>query len=288
MNEPNLGSDDHRYSAQLSSRRTTVRYATQQKHKVLLIYSQHSLKPSRTKLGIMGIKDSSHRIVHHPLFSSPALPLGLTAFSLLLLVLVLQSVPGPIRGMYWFSIPEGSTGSSRMLGGVMGWCSKSLAASTTDMTQLTYSVDEFANCTYAPLSENPFLADKIDSGRALTVRIMLPLGKSLCACLARRDTGQLRRSLLLVHHHPRRVGCIMRSRPGGIRHQEHGLDNAPPILRCRRSLCTMYQSIQQRSLLVGFWIGQPSIPNNQAQGRRGCQKRSSFGSVGHLLHSMIT
>lgn len=33
------------------------------------------------------------------------------------------------------------------------------------------------NCTYAPLSENKYLSTMIDSGQALTVRIMLPLGK---------------------------------------------------------------------------------------------------------------
>ena len=73
----------------------------------------------------MSIKETFFEVVRHPAFHSPAISLGLTAFSLLLLVLVLQSVPGPIRGMFWFSIPGESTGSSRMLGGVMGWCSES-------------------------------------------------------------------------------------------------------------------------------------------------------------------
>ena len=39
------------------------------------------------------------------------------------------------------------------------------------------SVTQKANCTYAPLSENKYLSTMIDSGQALTVRIMLPLGE---------------------------------------------------------------------------------------------------------------
>ncbi len=38
---------------------------------------------------------------------------------------------------------------------------------------------ETSNCTYAPLSENAYLSDLIDTGMALTVRIMLPLGTFL-------------------------------------------------------------------------------------------------------------
>lgn len=72
----------------------------------------------------MGFLTKVRTILHHPAFASPAIALGLTAFSLLLLVLVLQSVPGPIHGMYWFSIPGESTGNGRLLGGVMGWCSE--------------------------------------------------------------------------------------------------------------------------------------------------------------------
>ena len=36
-----------------------------------------------------------------------------------------------------------------------------------------------SNCTYAPLSDNSYLNSMINTGEALTVRIMLPLGKSL-------------------------------------------------------------------------------------------------------------
>lgn len=60
----------------------------------------------------------------HPLLSKPAISLGLTSLSLLLLVLVLLSVPGPIKGLYWFSV-ENDLGDE-ISAGVLGWCSMSL------------------------------------------------------------------------------------------------------------------------------------------------------------------
>ncbi|WWD17867.1 hypothetical protein CI109_102311 [Kwoniella shandongensis] len=96
---------------------------------------------------------------HHPLFSQPFIPMSMTALTLLLLVLVLLSVPGPIKGLYWFSV-QGLEGDEDgpMTAGVLGWC-------------YTHT----SNCTYAPLSDNPYLSKMINTGEALTVRIMLPL-----------------------------------------------------------------------------------------------------------------
>jgi len=124
----------------------------------------------------------------HPLSSKPAISLGLTSLSLLLLVLVLLSVPGPIKGLYWFSV-ENDIGDE-ISAGVLGWCSMSFPP--CPMRRLLMSlVTKTSNCTYAPLSyvpllfviqadldsDNPYLSDMIDSGQALTVRIMLPTGK---------------------------------------------------------------------------------------------------------------
>lgn len=64
------------------------------------------------------------RVLRHPV-----LALSFTALSLLLLVLVLLSVPGPIKGLYWFSVPgEQDTDQAGALSvGVLGWCSESSA-----------------------------------------------------------------------------------------------------------------------------------------------------------------
>jgi hypothetical protein len=62
------------------------------------------------------------RTAHHPIVANPALSLGLSALSLLLLVLVLLSVPGPIKGLYWFSIEGEQSGQGQMTVGVLGWC----------------------------------------------------------------------------------------------------------------------------------------------------------------------
>ncbi|WVN85416.1 uncharacterized protein L203_100562 [Cryptococcus depauperatus CBS 7841] len=95
---------------------------------------------------------------YHPILSQPVISLGLTSLTLLLLVLVLLSVPGPIKGMYWFSIENEQTGNGKLSAGVLGWC-----------------LTETSNCTYAPLSDNTYLSQMINTGEALTVRIMLPL-----------------------------------------------------------------------------------------------------------------
>ncbi|ODO07256.1 hypothetical protein L198_00835 [Cryptococcus wingfieldii CBS 7118] len=96
------------------------------------------------------------KTVYNPLLSQPFISLALTSLTLLLLVLVLLSVPGPIKGMYWFSVQ--GEGDGPMSAGVLGWC-----------------MTDTSNCTYAPLSENAYLSTMIDTGEALTVRIMLPL-----------------------------------------------------------------------------------------------------------------
>ncbi|WVQ70938.1 hypothetical protein IAR50_000463 [Cryptococcus sp. DSM 104548] len=96
------------------------------------------------------------KTVYHPLLSQPFISLALTSLTLLLLVLVLLSVPGPIKGMYWFSVQ--GEGDGPMSAGVLGWC-----------------MTDTSNCTYAPLSQNAYLSTMIDTGEALTVRTMLPL-----------------------------------------------------------------------------------------------------------------
>ena len=48
--------------------------------------------------------------------------LGISSLSLLLLVVVLLSVPGPAQGLYWFQM-DSPTGEGAVLkAGVMGWC----------------------------------------------------------------------------------------------------------------------------------------------------------------------
>jgi hypothetical protein len=51
-------------------------------------------------------------------------------------------------------------------------CPSSAADQLADWAEVATS-----NCTYAPLSDNMYLSTKINTGMALTVRIMLPLGK---------------------------------------------------------------------------------------------------------------
>jgi hypothetical protein len=64
------------------------------------------------------------RFTHGSVLANPALSLGFTALSLLLLVLVLLSVPGPIKGLYWFSVQGEQSGQGNMNVGVLGWCCK--------------------------------------------------------------------------------------------------------------------------------------------------------------------
>ena len=65
------------------------------------------------------------RYAHHPILSQPAVSLSLSALSLLLLVLVLLSVPGPIKGLYWFSVAGEQSGEGDLAAGVLGWCGMS-------------------------------------------------------------------------------------------------------------------------------------------------------------------
>lgn len=65
------------------------------------------------------------RAAHHPLLGSPAVALAFTSLALLLLVLVLLSVPGPIKGLFWFSIDGEQSQNGPMTAGVLGWCSES-------------------------------------------------------------------------------------------------------------------------------------------------------------------
>jgi len=61
-------------------------------------------------------------VTHHQIMSQAAIALALSALSLLLLVLVLLSVPGPIKGLYWFSVPADVSGMGKLTTGVSGWC----------------------------------------------------------------------------------------------------------------------------------------------------------------------
>lgn len=65
-------------------------------------------------------------VTHHKILSSPAISLALTALSLLLLVLVLLSVPGPIKGLYWFAVPAEVSGIGKLTAGVLGWCGENM------------------------------------------------------------------------------------------------------------------------------------------------------------------
>lgn len=67
------------------------------------------------------------KVTHHSLMASPAIALAFTALSLLLLVLVLLSVPGPIKGLYWFSVPAEVSGMGKLSAGVLGWCGESIS-----------------------------------------------------------------------------------------------------------------------------------------------------------------
>nr|XP_018267258.1 uncharacterized protein I303_01243 [Kwoniella dejecticola CBS 10117]OBR89416.1 hypothetical protein I303_01243 [Kwoniella dejecticola CBS 10117] len=95
-------------------------------------------------------------IIYHPFLSQPFLSLGFTTLSLLLLILILLSVPGPIKGLYWFSIR--TEDGERLTAGVMGWCES-----------------DTINCTYAALSDNTYLSTLINTGEALLVKTILPL-----------------------------------------------------------------------------------------------------------------
>lgn len=71
-----------------------------------------------------------NRAAHHPALGSPAVALAFTSLALLLLVLVLLSVPGPIKGLFWFSIDGEQSENGPMTAGVLGWCSESAPGSS--------------------------------------------------------------------------------------------------------------------------------------------------------------
>lgn len=56
------------------------------------------------------------------LIRQPVTSLGISGLSLLLLVIVLLSVPGPVKSMYWFSLDSPTGEGDRLMAGVMGWC----------------------------------------------------------------------------------------------------------------------------------------------------------------------
>ncbi|WVO19911.1 uncharacterized protein IAS62_001201 [Cryptococcus decagattii] len=68
------------------------------------------------------------------------------------------TVPGPIKGMYCFSVEGHGTTDGPLSAGVLGWC-----------------LQGTSNCTYATFSKNDYLSTMINTGEALTVRIIPPL-----------------------------------------------------------------------------------------------------------------
>lgn len=58
----------------------------------------------------------------HGLLAQPVVALGFSGLSLLLLVLILLSVPGPVKGLYWFRVASPVTDGAELLTGVTGWC----------------------------------------------------------------------------------------------------------------------------------------------------------------------
>lgn len=60
--------------------------------------------------------------IAHGLLAQPVFATGMSALSLLLLIIVLLAVPGPVRGLYWFSMASPIEGSAELKAGVLGWC----------------------------------------------------------------------------------------------------------------------------------------------------------------------
>jgi hypothetical protein len=58
----------------------------------------------------------------HGMLAQPVFALGLSGLSLLLLVIVLLAVPGPVRGLYWFSMASPTDVGTELRAGVLGWC----------------------------------------------------------------------------------------------------------------------------------------------------------------------
>ena len=78
--------------------------------------------------------------------SQPVIALGISSLSLLLLVVVLLSVPGPAQGMYWFQM-DSPTGEGAVLKtGVMGWCWAGVSRATRVAGQ--------SNGTYMPYKKD--------------------------------------------------------------------------------------------------------------------------------------
>lgn len=58
----------------------------------------------------------------HGMLAQPVFTLGVSGISLLLLILVLLAVPGPVRGLYWFSMGSPTDPGAELRAGVLGWC----------------------------------------------------------------------------------------------------------------------------------------------------------------------
>lgn len=58
----------------------------------------------------------------HGMLAQPVFALGMSGLSLLLLVIVLLAVPGPVRGLYWFSMDSPTDVGTELRAGVLGWC----------------------------------------------------------------------------------------------------------------------------------------------------------------------
>lgn len=93
------------------------------------------------------------------LLAQPVFALGMSALSILLLVVVLLAVPGPVRGLYWFSMASPVEGASELRAGVLGWCwaevSREAGRCSDDEETKRNATDSLAffNCAALPLSD---------------------------------------------------------------------------------------------------------------------------------------
>ncbi|KAJ9102398.1 hypothetical protein QFC21_002798 [Naganishia friedmannii] len=103
----------------------------------------------------------------HGLLAQPVVALGFSGLSLLLLVLVLLSVPGPIKGLSWFRVASPVTDGAELITGLQGWCWSGTS-----------------NCTYAAIRDVDKAAN-LKSGRAMetiAVSALFSMGSFFVAC----------------------------------------------------------------------------------------------------------
>lgn len=79
----------------------------------------------------MGIYQIARGLLAQPVFA-----LGMSALSILLLVVVLLAVPGQVRGLFWFSMASPVEGALELRAGVLGWCWAEVSC------ELSWNVDD--------------------------------------------------------------------------------------------------------------------------------------------------